>query len=101
MKLFFDNVFIKKDDWNFNGFINALYWIFHLTKNVLKWVFAAYLYLAGNYMLLILLIINPLIRFALIGVGNIHNFRKKFRIPGVAVIIFFISKLSHSNHSLD
>lgn len=92
MKYFYDNVFIKKDNWDYDDFINGLYWLLLISKNIFKWIYAATLFSEDNYMLLILLSLNPLLRFVLIGVGNIHNFRKKFRNNAIVAIIFFISK---------
>lgn len=81
MKYLFENVFYKKSEGDFpDEFMNISYWLILSTTNVLKWLFASYLFVDTNdYVLLILLFISPMIKFMAIGVGNIRKFRKVTR----------------------
>jgi len=60
-------------------------------KNVLKWLYVSYLISNKNeYLLLVVLLIFPLVKFIVIGIGNIIKFR---RISKNIAIIFIFSTI--------
>lgn len=91
--MLFNNVFIKKENWDYLQYFNYIYWATLITKNVLKWIFAVQMENTNHKaILLIILSVNTLMRLALIGVGNIHQFRKRFKNNLIILFIVFISK---------
>jgi hypothetical protein len=78
MNALFDNVFYKKKNHKVvDEFINICYWMILLTKNILKWLLAAYT--LTSYSLIYILPILPILKFFSIGIMNIIAFRKHFR----------------------
>lgn len=100
MKYLFENVFYHKQS-KIDEFMNATYWIFLMSKNILKWLYIIYMILEREnypykYLLIAILLLTPILKFSLIGIGNIYKFRKNFRRHAFTFIIFLIVFLESS-----
>jgi hypothetical protein len=90
----FENVFFRREKKQGifvpDEIVNISYWLVLIVKNVFKWMYAVSLLSDKNFALVVILLICPMLKFILIGLGNIYKFRQNFRRPVFVVFIVII-----------
>ena len=93
MKLIVDNILVKKTD-KYNDFVNFLFWLLLLSKNILKFVICIlYSYFDWkNLTLLFFLLFLPFLKFIFIGIKNLKNFKSALKRTNLT---FFMSLIGN------
>lgn len=94
MKKVLQNILVKKNE-DYCDIINITFWVIFFAKNNIKYIIAFFFLFENlkNISLLLIFLIIPILKYILIGINNINNFKKTaLKRTNFLVVVALISK---------